>query len=139
FFQAEDGIRGPLVTGVQTCALPIWSGLIFKKDQVLDAAGQVVGVYKSKRFSLSGGFHIYDKDGKHLAEIQGKMFKAEYKFLTPDKTAEMGSVSRTWGGLAKSLLSGGGTYGVQIDPRFANDPTAQTPILGATLAGEPIF
>src|SRR5438105_2385779 len=25
FFQAEDGIRGPLVTGVQTCALPIYS------------------------------------------------------------------------------------------------------------------
>src|SRR5207244_10105119 len=25
FFQAEDGIRDDLVTGVQTCALPIWS------------------------------------------------------------------------------------------------------------------
>src|SRR5205807_4433424 len=25
FFQAEDGIRGYKVTGVQTCALPIWS------------------------------------------------------------------------------------------------------------------
>src|SRR5882762_6803880 len=25
FFQAEDGIRGSSVTGVQTCALPIWS------------------------------------------------------------------------------------------------------------------
>src|SRR5439155_12805574 len=24
FFQAEDGIRGGHVTGVQTCALPIW-------------------------------------------------------------------------------------------------------------------
>src|SRR5690349_25060278 len=24
FFQAEDGIRGLYVTGVQTCALPIW-------------------------------------------------------------------------------------------------------------------
>src|SRR5207247_4337183 len=24
--QAEDGIRDPLVTGVQTCALPIWAG-----------------------------------------------------------------------------------------------------------------
>src|SRR5205823_6963227 len=24
FFQAEDGIRDKLVTGVQTCALPIW-------------------------------------------------------------------------------------------------------------------
>src|SRR6266536_807313 len=30
FFQAEDGIRDPLVTGVQTCALPIswrWGAL----------------------------------------------------------------------------------------------------------------
>src|SRR5215813_12916079 len=25
FFQAEDGIRGADVTGVQTCALPIWA------------------------------------------------------------------------------------------------------------------
>src|SRR5206468_9555173 len=25
FFQAEDGIRDLIVTGVQTCALPIWS------------------------------------------------------------------------------------------------------------------
>src|SRR5207247_5428147 len=25
-FQAEDGIRDPLVTGVQTCALPIYAG-----------------------------------------------------------------------------------------------------------------
>src|SRR2546430_9206386 len=27
FFQAEDGIRDLTVTGVQTCALPIWRGL----------------------------------------------------------------------------------------------------------------
>src|SRR5438105_8505088 len=27
FFQAEDGIRDPLVTGVQTCALPIFCAL----------------------------------------------------------------------------------------------------------------
>src|SRR5207249_6933934 len=26
FFQAEDGIRDRNVTGVQTCALPIWTG-----------------------------------------------------------------------------------------------------------------
>src|SRR2546428_2948164 len=25
FFQAEDGIRDLIVTGVQTCALPIWT------------------------------------------------------------------------------------------------------------------
>src|SRR5438132_13641085 len=29
FFQAEDGIRDHCVTGVQTCALPIFSGRLF--------------------------------------------------------------------------------------------------------------
>src|SRR5206468_9433715 len=31
FFQAEDGIRDLIVTGVQTCALPIWMTLLFRK------------------------------------------------------------------------------------------------------------
>ena len=29
FFQAEDGIRDRLVTGVQTCALPILAGNLY--------------------------------------------------------------------------------------------------------------
>src|SRR5258708_8964887 len=32
FFQAEDGIRDDLVTGVQTCALPIWSCVANLRD-----------------------------------------------------------------------------------------------------------
>jgi uncharacterized protein YxjI len=114
-------------------------GLLFKKDQVLGPEGAVVGRYKAKMFSLSGGFHVYDKDAKHIAEIKGKMLKAEYKFVAPDKTTEMGSVSRTWAGLAKSLISGGGSYVVQIDPKFAGDTTAKTLMLGATIAVETIF
>src|SRR5207245_5066870 len=37
FFQAEDGILAATVTGVQTCALPIWTpiGLITKGTMVL--------------------------------------------------------------------------------------------------------
>src|SRR2546430_13447992 len=31
FFQAEDGIRDLTVTGVQTCALPIWNQLPTQK------------------------------------------------------------------------------------------------------------
>src|SRR5258708_16726439 len=37
FFQAEDGIRDDLVTGVQTCALPIYSGFYAIADGVLYA------------------------------------------------------------------------------------------------------
>src|SRR5256885_13100032 len=35
FFQAEDGIRDYKVTGVQTCALPIWPG----GDRMADVPG----------------------------------------------------------------------------------------------------
>src|SRR2546423_2906203 len=38
FFQAEDGIRDKLVTGVQTCALPIWpgtGGTLFLTDRAI--------------------------------------------------------------------------------------------------------
>src|SRR2546421_4731383 len=36
FFQAEDGIRDLIVTGVQTCALPIFNKKVF--DRVYDRA-----------------------------------------------------------------------------------------------------
>src|SRR5258708_29481269 len=37
FFQAEDGIRDDLVTGVQTCALPIWNFENFLQDRLRNA------------------------------------------------------------------------------------------------------
>src|SRR5258708_15816998 len=43
FFQAEDGIRDDLVTGVQTCALPI-SG----------ASGATIGPWRKVSATLSG-------------------------------------------------------------------------------------
>src|SRR5690348_17937834 len=38
FFQAEDGIRDGRVTGVQTCALPIWAADVFSLGAVLTYA-----------------------------------------------------------------------------------------------------
>src|SRR5207245_8805072 len=39
FFQAEDGIRDATVTGVQTCALPIWGGGARPEPTVAGAVG----------------------------------------------------------------------------------------------------
>src|SRR3712207_8853908 len=38
FFQAEDGIRDIGVTGVQTCALPIWWPIVVAKGLVVAGA-----------------------------------------------------------------------------------------------------
>lgn len=110
------------------------SGLLMKKVQVLDAQGTVIGTYKAKKFSLSGGFHVYDKDGKHCAEIRGKLTKSDYTFVKPDGKTEMGKVSKKWGGAMKEMFTSADTYGVQIDPAFAEDPTAKMLILGAAVA-----
>src|SRR5207244_5589967 len=47
FFQAEDGIRDDLVTGVQTCALPICEWILTRND--VDALADVTSDYGRRR------------------------------------------------------------------------------------------
>jgi uncharacterized protein YxjI len=114
-------------------------GFFAPKIQTIDGEEQVIGSYKAKVFTLSGGFTVYDKDGKQFADLQGKMFSSEYKFKDPKGTVEIGSVSRTWGGLAKSMFSGTGTYAVEFGPDFASDQPAKMLLLGAAIAIDTLF
>src|SRR5206468_5802941 len=49
FFQAEDGIRDLIVTGVQTCALPILVTIIAKDATTADGLSKVVSVLGAAR------------------------------------------------------------------------------------------
>src|SRR5207244_7716324 len=51
FFQAEDGIRDDLVTGVQTCALPISTA---PRPCHSSIAGQKIGIERPRVRSTSG-------------------------------------------------------------------------------------
>ena len=42
FFQAEDGIRDYKVTGVQTCALPIWQITYLNSDWLIQFSAQTI-------------------------------------------------------------------------------------------------
>src|SRR2546423_13505436 len=55
FFQAEDGIRDKLVTGVQTCALPIYR-VLMSHPAVLEAA--TIGVPDQKRGETGKSFIV---------------------------------------------------------------------------------
>src|SRR5438876_8789091 len=68
FFRAEDGIRDGRVTGVQTCALPIFD-LICKAASVYIDGGFADKVEKAKKFALRPGNHdieLRDSDGRTL-------------------------------------------------------------------------
>src|SRR5260370_3756785 len=53
FFQAEDGIRDSSVTGVQTCALPIYSSRAGGQDKQLDQ-----GVFGTPRLAGTHGVTV---------------------------------------------------------------------------------
>src|SRR5256885_4571096 len=49
FFQAEDGIRDYKVTGVQTCALPIYAHADRERARDLDARETEVGLHGAEQ------------------------------------------------------------------------------------------
>src|SRR5256886_16911190 len=49
FFQAEDGIRDLTVTGVQTCALPIYVDLLHRVEQLQDIGVRAVAERAQQR------------------------------------------------------------------------------------------
>ena len=53
FFQAEDGIREQVVTGVQTCALPIYNSTKIKNDF------DFISNYKVLNLSLKDGYEPF--------------------------------------------------------------------------------
>src|SRR5207244_10545205 len=53
FFQAEDGIRDDLVTGVQTCALPI---LYASACEAGMDSGDTAPIYQNDVFGLASAF-----------------------------------------------------------------------------------
>lgn len=109
--------------------------------EVLDANGAVVGYYVSKFFTIGGGFHIYDKNDKHFAEIKGKWTGFDYRFLSPDGKVEMGRVSKklSLGSLVKDLFTSADTYAVQVSPDLTDEPMAKMLILAAALAIDTIY
>src|SRR5437879_11877505 len=77
FFQAEDGIRGTSVTGVQTCALPISTGLLLAphgrrqitEEHLVDADREVGLELPGKEVELRrAAFHEEDLHGPRSEE-----------------------------------------------------------------------
>src|SRR6266849_7576654 len=61
FFQAEDGIRAPLVTGVQTCALPICMGPLAHSRRLDAVEGFVADAVANGAKVETGGRRIGNK------------------------------------------------------------------------------
>jgi uncharacterized protein YxjI len=115
--------------------------LFRSRVEVLDANGAAIGYYVSKIFTLGGGFSIYDKDDRHVAEIKGKWTGYEYRFLSLDGNVEMGRVSKefSFASIVKDLFTSADTYAVQVSAHLTGNPMAKILILAAALAIDTIY
>src|SRR2546426_9182886 len=82
FFQAEDGIRDYKVTGVQTCALPIWRQLVEDRDV------EVAVERQGERSRDRRGRHHEEVGVLALAAEPGALLDAEPVLLVHDGEAE---------------------------------------------------
>ena len=107
--------------------------------EVIDSNGDLIGYFKSKLFSFSGGFHVYDKDDKHFADVKGNFTGFKYRVLTPDHKVELGKVSKEWGGLMKEMFTSADSYVVDVADDLKEQPIAKMLVLAACLATDMIF
>lgn len=111
---------------------------IRSKVEVIDAAGTAIGYFKSKFFSIGGGFWVYDMKDQQVAEVKGDWKAWNFRLLTADGR-ELGVISRKWGGMAKELFTSADTYIVSISDQAAGSRVTNTLLLAAALAIDVVY
>ncbi len=95
-------------------------GFLRKKVTVLDGTGAPLGYFKSKIFSLGGGFIVFSPDGRQFADVKGDWKGWNFKFLD-NAGQEMGLVTKKWAGFGKELFTSADNYIVEIKEGTANN------------------
>ena len=114
------------------------AGVFRSTVQVLDAAGQPLGSFKSKLFSLGGGFFIHDKAGQQIGEVKGDWKGWNFRFMTSNGV-EMGKVTKQWAGLGKEMFTSADNYVIALDEKAKVPPGMNALLLAAGLAIDIVY
>ncbi|MBA4019381.1 MAG: oxidoreductase [Pirellula sp.] len=105
---------------------------------VKDGTGQVIGSFKSKLFTLGGGFYVYDAAGNQSAEVKGNWKGFTFQFLAGDGR-ELGTVTKKWGGLMKEMFTSADSYHIQLAADIPTQSALAALLLAAGLAIDIVF
>jgi uncharacterized protein YxjI len=105
---------------------------------VTDGMGKEIGRFKSKLFSIGGGFHVLDGTEQPVAEISGDWKGWNFRFLTPEGS-EIGRVTKKWAGLGKELFTSADNYVISLSESHVIRADAMPLLLAAGLAIDTIY
>jgi uncharacterized protein YxjI len=97
-----------------------------------------IGRFKSKLFSLGGGFHILNKSGEKVADVKGN-WKGWNFTLVDARGQELGVVTKKWAGIGKELFTTADNYMISLNDQVAEQPDQAPLLLAAGLAIDIVY
>lgn len=124
----------------QPPVLTIQRGFTFLRSKIRVSSGsESLGYFKSKLFSLGGGFNVFDNRDQQIAEVKGDWKGWNFRFLTK-AGREIGTVTKKWAGLGRELFTSADNYVIAItDLNSAGSAAASALLLAAGLAIDIVF
>ncbi len=132
-------IQNPNERGEGECVVEIKRGIALLRSKVeVSIKGKPAGYFKSKLFSLGGGFWVYDNQDNKVAEVRGDWKGWNFKLLD-SKEKELGTVTKKWAGIGKELFTSADNYMISLSPGATNDQNTKGLLLAAGLAIDTIY
>ena len=121
----------------QPPVLSIFRGftLFRSKVRVITGDGTSLGYFKSKLFSLGGGFNVFDNANQQVAQVKGNWKGWDFQFLN-QQGREIGKVTKKWAGFGKELFTSADNYIITINDE---NQAASALLLAAGLAIDVVF
>jgi uncharacterized protein YxjI len=118
------------------------SFLFRARVEVRDADGKMIGYFRSKFLTFTGGLKVFDPQDKIWAEVKGgRRWFFDYHFRTEDGI-EIGHVAKQLGGIKgiiKEMFTSADTFLVEVNEDFGTHESAKMLVLGAAIAIDMVF
>jgi len=108
------------------------------KVTVCDENGTEVGYFRSKLFSLGGGFTVHEPGGNQIADVKGNWKGWDFRMLDMNGN-ELGTVNKKWAGALKEIFTSADNYVITLSDTSAASPGLAALLLAAGLAIDIVF
>ncbi len=107
------------------------TSLFLSNVKAHDEAGEFIGGFEQKLFSIGGKFSVLNDRREPICELKGKWTGWEFQFQS--NGVELARVSKKWAGIGKELFTSADNYVLEINEDVPPSSTIRKLILAAVL------
>jgi uncharacterized protein YxjI len=105
--------------------------LFLSNVQVKDAAGQLLGGFNQKLFSIGGSFVVVNAKNEPVCELKGKWTGWDFRFQSGGQ--ELARVTKKWTGIGKEFFTSADNYVLEISDKVPRSGSIRMLILAAVM------